>query len=152
MSLSTKRFSHAIVAVGIAPNTENLGLEAVILHVRHVPGEVGDGTGDRIEAATRQLKVVRVEVETGEIDPDATVEEPAPSEADFRLTRFILSCCPPGGTVVDIFGGSGTTAHAAIIHGRNAIHVDIRYMLWVMKEVDGADNLLKEMTIKYPKK
>jgi len=32
-----------------------------------------------------------------------------------------------------------------------AIHVDIRYMLWVMKEVDGADNLLKEMTIKYPK-
>ncbi len=33
-----------------------------------------------------------------------------------------------------------------------AIHVDIRYMLWVMKEVDHADNLLREMTIKYPKK
>ena len=33
-----------------------------------------------------------------------------------------------------------------------AIHVDIRYMLWVMKEVDHADNLLNEMTIKYPKK
>jgi len=33
-----------------------------------------------------------------------------------------------------------------------AIHVDIRYMLWVMKEVDHADNLLQEMTIKYPKK
>jgi hypothetical protein len=33
-----------------------------------------------------------------------------------------------------------------------AIHVDIRYMLWVMKDVDHADNLLKEMTIKYPKK
>jgi len=33
-----------------------------------------------------------------------------------------------------------------------AIHLDIRYMLWVMKEIDGADNLLKEMTIKYPKK
>lgn len=32
-----------------------------------------------------------------------------------------------------------------------AIHVDIRYMLWVMKEVDRADNVLKEMTIKYPK-
>ena len=32
-----------------------------------------------------------------------------------------------------------------------AIHVDIRYMLWVMQEVDKADNLLKEMTIKYPK-
>ena len=33
-----------------------------------------------------------------------------------------------------------------------AIHVDIRYMLWVMKEIDHADNLLKEMTVKYPKK
>ena len=33
-----------------------------------------------------------------------------------------------------------------------AIHLDIRYMLWVMKEVDHADNLLKEMTIKYPRK
>jgi hypothetical protein len=32
-----------------------------------------------------------------------------------------------------------------------AIHLDVRYMLWVMKEVDHADNLLKEMTIKYPK-
>ena len=32
-----------------------------------------------------------------------------------------------------------------------AIHVDIRYMLWVMKEIDHADNLLKEMTIKYPR-
>ena len=32
-----------------------------------------------------------------------------------------------------------------------AIHVDIRYMLWVMKELDHADNLLKEMTIIYPR-
>lgn len=32
-----------------------------------------------------------------------------------------------------------------------AIHMDIRYMLWVMTEVDHAGNLLKEMTIKYPK-
>ncbi len=32
-----------------------------------------------------------------------------------------------------------------------AIHVDIRYMLWVMQEVDHADSLLKELTVKYPK-
>jgi S1-C subfamily serine protease len=32
-----------------------------------------------------------------------------------------------------------------------AIHMDIRYMLWVMKEVDHADNILQELTIKYPK-
>ena len=28
-----------------------------------------------------------------------------------------------------------------------SIHVDSRYMLWLMQEVDGADNLLKEMVI-----
>jgi len=33
-----------------------------------------------------------------------------------------------------------------------AIHLDIRYMLWVMKEIDHADNLMAEMTVKYPKK
>ncbi len=46
-------------------------------------------------------------------------------------------------------GAFWTTMYPAITR---AIHVDIRYMLWVMKEVDGADNLLKEMTIKYPRK
>ena len=29
-----------------------------------------------------------------------------------------------------------------------AIHVDIRYLLWVMKEVDKADNVLQEMSIR----
>jgi hypothetical protein len=32
-----------------------------------------------------------------------------------------------------------------------AIHVDIRYLLWVMTEVDHADNVLKELHIHYPK-
>lgn len=33
----------------------------------------------------------------------------------------ILAGCPPGGLVLDPFGGSGTTAGVAILHGRNAI-------------------------------
>ena len=33
----------------------------------------------------------------------------------------ILAGCPPGGLVLDPFGGSGTTAGVAISHGRNAI-------------------------------
>lgn len=33
-----------------------------------------------------------------------------------------------------------------------AIHVDVRYVLWLMKEVDRADKLLREMTIRYPKR
>lgn len=33
----------------------------------------------------------------------------------------ILAGCPPGGVVLDPFGGSGTTAGVAIKHGRNAV-------------------------------
>lgn len=39
---------------------------------------------------------------------------------------FVKSFCPPGGTVLDCFSGSGTTAKVAAIHGRNAIGIDIR--------------------------
>jgi hypothetical protein len=39
---------------------------------------------------------------------------------------FVLSFCPPAGTVLDIFSGSGTTAAVAVKHGRNAIGIDIR--------------------------
>lgn len=40
--------------------------------------------------------------------------------------HFIRPFCPPGGTVLDIFGGSGTTAKVALMHGRRAISVDLR--------------------------
>jgi site-specific DNA-methyltransferase (adenine-specific) len=33
----------------------------------------------------------------------------------------ILAGCPVGGTVLDPFGGSGTTAGVALLHGRNAV-------------------------------
>lgn len=39
---------------------------------------------------------------------------------------FVRSFCPPGGTVLDCFGGSGTTAAVAVRHGRNAISIDVR--------------------------
>ncbi len=39
---------------------------------------------------------------------------------------FIRSFCPPGGVVLDPFGGSGTTMAAAIKCGRKSISIDIR--------------------------
>jgi len=39
---------------------------------------------------------------------------------------FVRSLCPPGGTVLDPFSGSGTTAAVAMAHGRNAIATDVR--------------------------
>lgn len=37
----------------------------------------------------------------------------------------VLAGCPPGGTVLDPFAGSGTTLAAAIGNGRNAIGVEL---------------------------
>jgi len=39
---------------------------------------------------------------------------------------FVRSFCPPGGTVLDPFGGSGTTMASAEKHGRDSISIDIR--------------------------
>lgn len=39
---------------------------------------------------------------------------------------FIRSFCPPGGTVLDPFSGSGTTCAVALKNGRNGIGIDIR--------------------------
>ncbi len=50
-------------------------------------------------------------------------ESPFPeSLAEF----FVRSFCPPDGVVLDCFGGSGTTAAAALKAGRSAVSVDIR--------------------------
>jgi hypothetical protein len=39
---------------------------------------------------------------------------------------FIRSFCPPGGTVLDPFAGSGTTLAVAQMHGRSGLGIDIR--------------------------
>lgn len=46
-------------------------------------------------------------------------------EAALRKELDLLSSCPPGGTVLDPFGGSGTTGLAADRLGRNAILIDL---------------------------
>lgn len=51
------------------------------------------------------------------------------NEAPFPLMlaeRFVLSFAPPGGVVCDPFGGSGTTCHAAVMHGRRFVGSDLR--------------------------
>jgi hypothetical protein len=51
------------------------------------------------------------------------------NEAPFPETLaefFILSFCPPNGTVLDCFSGSGTTSAVALRHGRNFQGCDIR--------------------------
>lgn len=51
------------------------------------------------------------------------------NEAPMNLTlaeRFVCWFCPPGGLLIDPFAGSGTTGHAALMHGRRFAGCDIR--------------------------
>ena len=51
------------------------------------------------------------------------------NEAPFPLSLaefFVRSFCPPDGVVLDPFCGSGTTLHAALLHKRRSIGIDIR--------------------------
>ena len=56
--------------------------------------------------------------------------------------RFVLSWCPPGGTVLDPFVGSGTTIAIAAKHGRNGIGTDIR-----QSQIDLSTRRLRDLTV-----
>jgi DNA modification methylase len=69
--------------------------------------------------------VISLKVGKGHMGSDIAHENEAPfpeSLAEF----FVRSFCPPDGVVLDIFGGSGTTAAVAAKNGRNSVSVDVR--------------------------
>ena len=72
---------------------------------------------------------------------DATQNEaPFP---EWLAEFFIQSFCPPGGTVLDPFSGSGTTVSMAVKHGRNGVGVDAREsQIWL------AETRLMGLTVK----
>lgn len=71
-------------------------------------------------------------------------KHPAPFPEDLA-ERFILSFCPPGGWVLDPFGGSGTVAAVCARTGRNCVSVEIceeyhELSLRRWREQQGVDN------------
>jgi len=69
--------------------------------------------------------VIRVDVGGGHMGDDSAHdgEAPMPLAVAERIVRWY---CPPGGWVLDPFCGTGTTIHAAVIHGRNGCGIDLR--------------------------
>ena len=89
-----------------------------------------DPSGKRVQGYNPPAKanpgnVIECDVGGGRMGSQLAHENEAPfpeSLAEF----FVRSFCPPGGTVLDPFCGSGTTLAVAKKHGRNAIGIDIR--------------------------
>jgi len=69
--------------------------------------------------------VIRCSVGGGSMGDRLCHENEAPFP-EALAERFIRSFCPPGGVVLDCFGGSGTVGKVAAMHGRNAVLIDIR--------------------------
>ncbi len=69
--------------------------------------------------------VIRVPVGGGRMGHDLAHENEAPFPEGLA-EWWIRTFCPPGGIVLDIMAGSGTTLAAAFKAGRRAIGIDIR--------------------------
>lgn len=67
--------------------------------------------------------VVTCKVGKGHMGSDLAHENEAPFPESLAK-RFIKSLCPPGGTVLDPFAGSGTVAAVAILTGRNYLVIE----------------------------
>ena len=73
----------------------------------------------------RPRDVIRVTVGGGHMGSPLAHENEAPFPEKLA-EYFVQPCCPPDGLVLDPFLGSGTTAHAALLHGRRCIGIDAR--------------------------
>lgn len=69
--------------------------------------------------------VIRTHSGKGHTGHDLAHENEAPMVLAVA-ERFVCWFVPPGGIICDPFGGSGTTLHAAMNHGRRGISCDLR--------------------------
>jgi len=89
--------------------------------------------GDRVNsdkgyvrpAVANPGNVIFTKVGGGHLGSKASHDNEAPMPESLA-ERFVCWYCPPGGTVLDPWCGSGTTLAVAAKHGRNAIGIDIR--------------------------
>lgn len=78
------------------------------------------------------------------VDRDAG-EKPHPTVKPIGLLRHLVRhICPPGGTVLDPFGGTGTTAEAARLEGCNAVLMEAEpeYIAFLRRRFDLPDPFL----------
>ena len=95
--------------------------------------------GDRYTKTDRRQPTTVLRMEPKNIMP-RTQRTPHPTQKPLDLARTIVKAyCPPGGTVLDPFAGSGTHVLAAATQGRNAIgfELDPEYYRIARGRLDG---------------
>jgi DNA modification methylase len=88
--------------------------------IRHPKGKYGDS-----QQSPKTLVDMRNKRSVWTV---ATTPYPGSHSATFSIeliTPCVLAGCPRGGTIIDPFGGSGTTGVAADMYGRNAILIEL---------------------------
>jgi hypothetical protein len=95
-----------------------------ILHTKHGP----NGVYQQVYTPPEKCNpgnVVSLSVGMGHLGSKLAHENEAPFPE--KLAEFFIkSFCPPGGTVLDPFSGSGTTIAVAKKNYRNGIGIDVR--------------------------
>lgn len=81
--------------------------------------------GYTLPAIANPGNVLKVAVGGGQMGSRLAHENEAPFPESL-VEKFVLCFCPPGGTVLDIFCGSGTSIAVALKTGRKAIGMDVR--------------------------
>lgn len=88
----------------------------------HECGDPADACGLVLTSMCGEWPEGWINTSNGVDSPDGAHYATYPLEL---IRRPVLASCPPGGTILDPFGGSGSTAIAAALHGRNAVLIDL---------------------------
>jgi len=116
---STEYFDWA--AIGTPPKYKQGGK----FRQRDVHGRRREGGSYPTSPVTRPRDVLRVTVGGGHLGSKLAHQCEAPFP-ELLVEPFVKACCPPGGVVLDPFGGSATTAAVAMMNGRRWIGIDSR--------------------------
>jgi hypothetical protein len=95
------------------------------IHTKNTSNKIKQTQGYNPPEIANPGNLLRVAVGGGNLGSKHAHENEAPYPVAVPAW-FIASHCPPGGTVLDPFGGSGTTAQAAKELGRQWISCDLR--------------------------
>jgi DNA modification methylase len=105
-------------------------------HIEHIHGHNKDGLG---ECSKRSVAEKRNRRSVWTIPTEPTPEAHFATFPRKLVAPCILAGCPPGGIVLDPFGGSGTTGRVARDNGRSWLLFDLsaRYAEIAKRKIDG---------------